>query len=65
MCEAVGHPVRPLVRTRIGPLHDRRLAAGRVARADGRARCARLYEAAAAATPPNGRTGRRGEDAPG
>jgi 23S rRNA pseudouridine2605 synthase len=28
MCEAVGHPVVRLVRTRIGPLIDRRLAAG-------------------------------------
>lgn len=28
MCEAVGHPVRRLVRTRIGPLVDRRLAPG-------------------------------------
>ena len=28
MCEAVGHPVQRLVRTRIGPLSDRRLAAG-------------------------------------
>jgi 23S rRNA pseudouridine2605 synthase len=28
MCEAVGHPVRRLVRTRIGPLHDRTLAPG-------------------------------------
>ena len=28
MCEAVGHPVTRLVRTRIGPLHDRRLAPG-------------------------------------
>jgi 23S rRNA pseudouridine2605 synthase len=26
MCAAVGHPVRRLVRVRIGPLHDRRLA---------------------------------------
>jgi 23S rRNA pseudouridine2605 synthase len=26
MCEAVGHPVRRLVRTRFGPLQDRRLA---------------------------------------
>jgi 23S rRNA pseudouridine2605 synthase len=26
MCEAVGHPVRRLVRTRFGPLHDHRLA---------------------------------------
>jgi 23S rRNA pseudouridine2605 synthase len=28
MCEAVGHPVRRLVRTRIGPLRDPRLAPG-------------------------------------
>ena len=28
MCEAVGHPVRRLVRTRIGPVADRRLAPG-------------------------------------
>ena len=28
MCEAVGHPVRRLVRTRIGPLADRHLAPG-------------------------------------
>ena len=28
MCEAVGHPVRRLVRTRIGPLADRRLEPG-------------------------------------
>ena len=28
MCEAIGHPVRRLVRTRFGPLHDRRLAPG-------------------------------------
>jgi 23S rRNA pseudouridine2605 synthase len=28
MCEAVGHPVRRLVRVRIGPLSDRRLAPG-------------------------------------
>ncbi len=29
MCEAVGHPVRRLVRTRIGPLADRHLQPGR------------------------------------
>jgi pseudouridine synthase len=29
MCEAVGHPVRALTRTRIGPLEDRRLKPGR------------------------------------
>ena len=28
MCEAVGHPVRRLVRTRFGPLRDQRLAPG-------------------------------------
>jgi 23S rRNA pseudouridine2605 synthase len=28
MCEAVGHPVRRLVRTRIGPLGDRTLRPG-------------------------------------
>jgi 23S rRNA pseudouridine2605 synthase len=28
MCEAVGHPVTRLVRTRIGPLADRRLKPG-------------------------------------
>jgi 23S rRNA pseudouridine2605 synthase len=28
MCSAVGHPVRRLVRTRIGPISDRRLAPG-------------------------------------
>jgi 23S rRNA pseudouridine2605 synthase len=28
MCEAVGHPVRRLVRTRIGPVTDRSLAPG-------------------------------------
>ena len=29
MCEAVGHPVRRLVRTRIGSLRDDRLAPGK------------------------------------
>jgi 23S rRNA pseudouridine2605 synthase len=29
MCDAVDHPVRRLVRTRIGPLADRRLAPGK------------------------------------
>ena len=28
MCDAVGHPVRRLVRTRIGPVADRTLAPG-------------------------------------
>ena len=31
MCDAVGHPVRRLVRTRIGPIRDRRAGAGAVA----------------------------------
>ena len=58
MCEAVGHPVRRLVRTRIGPLHDRRLAPGRVAAAVAARRCGALYEAAAAseANSPGGET---------
>jgi len=29
MCETVGHPVRRLVRVRIGPIVDRRLAPGK------------------------------------
>ena len=29
MCEAIGHPVRRLVRTRIGPVRDPNLAPGR------------------------------------
>ena len=32
MCEAVGHPVERLVRVRIGPLTDRRLRPGHLAR---------------------------------
>lgn len=47
MCEAVGHPVRRLVRTRIGPLTDDRLAPGawrHLTPAEVRA----LYEAGAA-----------------
>ena len=51
MCEAAGHPVRRLVRTRIGPLADRRLAPG-----DWRsltpAETRRLAQAAAAAKAP-------------
>ena len=46
MCDAVGHPVRRLVRTRIGPLRDGKLQPGEWRRARRRARCARLYEAA-------------------
>jgi 23S rRNA pseudouridine2605 synthase len=45
MCAAVGHPVRRLVRTRIGPLHDRQLEPG-AWRALSRNEVRRLYEAA-------------------
>ena len=50
MCDAVGHPVRRLVRTRIGPLHDARLAPGEW-RALTPAEVRALYEAADAAMP--------------
>ena len=46
MCEAVGHPVRRLVRTRIGPLSDRHLQPGEW-RALSVAEVRALYEAAA------------------
>jgi 23S rRNA pseudouridine2605 synthase len=53
MCEAVGHPVRRLVRTRIGPLGDRRLAPG--AWRPLRAREVRaLYAAAVTGATPSG-----------
>ena len=58
MCEAVGHPVRRLVRTRIGPLPDARLAPGEWRSLDpGEVRA--LYEAAdgAAASGPMRRAG--------
>jgi 23S rRNA pseudouridine2605 synthase len=48
MCEAVGHPVRRLVRTRIGPLRDGRLAPG-TWRALTPSEVRRLYEAASPA----------------
>jgi 23S rRNA pseudouridine2605 synthase len=50
MCEAVGHPVRRLVRTRIGPISDRRLTPGawRVLRPR---EVQGLYAAASGATP--------------
>jgi 23S rRNA pseudouridine2605 synthase len=35
MCEAVGHPVVRLVRSRIGPVIDRRLRPGEYRRLDG------------------------------
>jgi 23S rRNA pseudouridine2605 synthase len=47
MCEAVGHPVRRLVRTRIGPLRDGSLVPG-TWRALTPSEVRRLYEAAAA-----------------
>lgn len=53
MCDAVGHPVRRLVRTRIGPLHDARLAPGEWRTlTPGEVRA--LYEAADAAGPAAG-----------
>jgi 23S rRNA pseudouridine2605 synthase len=45
MCAAIGHPVQRLVRTRIGPLHDRQLAPGTWRLVD-RKEVRRLYEAA-------------------
>jgi 23S rRNA pseudouridine2605 synthase len=45
MCDAVGHPVRRLVRTRIGPLRDTRLAPG-AWRELGVREVRKLYEAA-------------------
>jgi 23S rRNA pseudouridine2605 synthase len=55
MCEAIGHPVRRLVRTRIGPVRDTRLAPGRwrPLTADE----VRALAAAATEAPPSGRTG--------
>ena len=47
MCEAVGHPVTRLVRTRIGPLRDDRLGPGRWRPLTG-AETRALYEAASA-----------------
>jgi 23S rRNA pseudouridine2605 synthase len=58
MCEAVGHPVRRLVRTRIGPLRDGRLAPGEwrpLTRREVRA----LYEAAEPANRSENATGSR------
>jgi 23S rRNA pseudouridine2605 synthase len=57
MCEAVGHPVRRLVRVRIGPLADRRLPPGEwrpLTQAEVRA----LERAAAGARLPDGRARR-------
>lgn len=58
MCDAVGHPVRRLVRTRIGPLVDRDLAPGawRALTQDE----VRALERAAVPRTPRGRPGRPG-----
>ena len=53
MCEAVGHPVRRLVRTRVGPIADRRLAPGEW-RALRPREVRALYGAATAAPIPGG-----------
>ncbi|MFO7280424.1 MAG: pseudouridine synthase [Thermoanaerobacterales bacterium] len=58
MCEAVGHPVRRLVRVRIGPLADRRLPPGRWRHLTQQE--VRALERAAAARPGPARRGRRG-----
>ena len=52
MCEAVGHPVVRLVRTRIGPLRDGALKPG-TWRALTQSEVRRLYEAASADSPAN------------
>src|SRR5690606_17842622 len=59
MCEAVGHPVRRLVRTRIGPLVDHTLEPGawRELSAD---EVRALEVAAAGAEPPSPASGRGG-----
>jgi 23S rRNA pseudouridine2605 synthase len=54
MCDAVGHPVRRLVRVRIGPLSDRRLAPG-AWRPLTQAEVRDLERAAAGARPGGGR----------
>ena len=62
MCEAVGHPVTRLVRTRIGPLADRRLPPGAWRRLD--VDEVRALERAAAGGPAAGREA-PGPEAPG
>ncbi|HEX9993278.1 MAG TPA: pseudouridine synthase [Acidimicrobiales bacterium] len=59
MCEAVGHPVTRLVRTRIGPLADRRLPPGAWRRLE--VDEVRALERAAAGGPAAGREARGGE----
>ena len=59
MCDAIGHPVRRLVRTRVGPVRDDRLPPG-AWRALTRDEVRALYESASAAdgAPPMSRPGR-------
>ncbi|MBM3660142.1 MAG: rRNA pseudouridine synthase [Actinobacteria bacterium] len=67
MCDAIGHPVQRLVRTRIGPLHDARLAPGEWRTLEPREVRA-LYEAAdaaAAPTPPGAAGSRAGRSESG
>ncbi|HEY5651599.1 MAG TPA: pseudouridine synthase [Acidimicrobiia bacterium] len=52
MCDVIGHPVRRLVRTAIGPLRDRQLAPGQVRRLEP-TEVAGLYRAAMAADEPS------------
>jgi len=63
MCDAVGHPVRRLVRTRIGPLSDRQLRPGEW-RLLSRGEVRRLYEAATHAGSPSDATPTDGSKAP-
>jgi len=60
MTEAVGHPVRRLVRTRIGPLTERGLGPG-----EWRPLTLTEVRDLAAAAGPRERSGRRGGDRPG
>jgi 23S rRNA pseudouridine2605 synthase len=64
MCDAVGHPVVRLVRTRIGPLRDGSLKPGRW-RALTPAEVRRLYEAASASGAHGGATSPERDTAPG
>jgi 23S rRNA pseudouridine2605 synthase len=62
MCDAVGHPVRRLVRTRIGPLSDSHLKPGQWRALE----AAEVRALARAATPgPGTRGGGKGRDGPG
>ena len=65
MCEAVGHPVRRLVRTRIGPLARPDARAGRVAGAHGRRGAGALRAAPVRSPSRRGRAVRGTRRAPG